>query len=80
MKNQSAVEQFEKMALVLKNSIEKRGKTSIADIQQWIDGNYSKSKRFAQQLTAAGYLKSDQAKPLGFKPTEKATQLFWVAA
>ncbi|WP_375581584.1 hypothetical protein [Acinetobacter baumannii] len=41
MKQHSTVEQFEKMALVLKNSIEKRGKTSISDIQEWIGCNYS---------------------------------------
>ncbi|ENU57355.1 hypothetical protein L291_3967 [Acinetobacter guillouiae MSP4-18] len=79
MKAHSTVEQFEKMVLVLKNSIEKRGKTSIADIQQWIDGNYSKSKRFAYQLREAGYLKSDNAKPLGFTATDKAKELFKVA-
>jgi len=79
VKQHSTVEQFEKMALVLKNSIEKRGKTSIADIQEWIGCNYSKSKRFAHQLREAGYLQSDNARPMGLKPTDKAKQLFWVA-
>ena len=80
MKQHNAVDQFEKIALVLKNAIEKRGKTSIADIQQWISCNYEKSKRFAYQLREAGYLKSDNAKPLGFTATDKARQIFWAAA
>lgn len=79
MRNQSTVQQFEKMALVLKNIIEKRGKTSIADIQEWVGGSYQIAKRFSQQLTDTGYLKSDNAKPLGFTATDKAKQLFWVA-
>ncbi|HCJ0348605.1 TPA: hypothetical protein NQH15_000301 [Acinetobacter baumannii] len=79
MKQDTTVEQFEKMALVLKNSIEKRGRTSIADIQEWIGCSYSKSKRFAYQLREAGYLISDNSRPIGLKPTDKAKQLFWVA-
>lgn len=79
MKQGNTVEQFEKIALVLKNAIEKRGKTSIADIQQWVGCNYEKSKRFAYQLREAGYFKSDNSKPIGFTATDKAKQMFWVA-
>ncbi|WP_312969035.1 hypothetical protein [Acinetobacter gerneri] len=80
MKQLSTIKQCEKMVLVLRNSIEKKGKTSSKDIQEWIGGSYSKTIHFAEQLVATGYLISDRAKPLGFLPTDKAKQLFWVTA
>ncbi|MDR0238113.1 hypothetical protein [Acinetobacter sp.] len=66
------------MVLVLKKPIEKKGKTSNKDIQEWIGGSYSKTKHFTEQLVATGYLTTDRAKPQGFLPTDKAKQLFWV--
>ena len=79
MKQLSTIKQCEKMVLVLKNSIEKKSKTSSKDIQEWIGGSYSKAIHFAEQLVVTGYLTTDRAKPQGFLPTEKARQLFWVA-
>lgn len=80
MNQLSAIKQCEKMVTVLKNSIEKNGRTSAKDIQGRIGGSYSKSIHFTRMLVESGYLKTDGEKPQGFTPTDKAKQLFWVAA
>lgn len=80
MKKQfSAVKQTEKIVLVLKNAIQSKGRFSTMDIAEWTGLSRFSANVISRQLVKEGYLISDGCKPLGFKATDKAKQLFWVA-
>ena len=75
-----AVKHGERMILVLKNIINKRGRTSMKEVQGWIGISSSASGTFVRQLIAAGYLETNSKRPVSLKATEKAKQLFGVKA
>ena len=74
-----AVKQGERMILVLKNIINKRGRASMKDVQGWIDVGSSATRILICQLITEGYLETNSKKPISLKATDKAKQLFWVA-
>ena len=81
MKNQfSAVKQTEKIVLVLKNAIQSKGRFSTMDIAEWTGLSRFSANVISRQLVKERYLISDGCKPLGFKATDKAKQLFGVTA
>ncbi|WP_228720312.1 helix-turn-helix domain-containing protein [Acinetobacter portensis] len=49
------------------------------DIAEWTGLSRFSANVISRQLVEEGYLISDGCKPLGFKATDKAKQLFWVA-
>ncbi|MEG0132035.1 MAG: hypothetical protein RR677_11255 [Acinetobacter sp.] len=75
-----AVKQGERMILVLKNIINKRGRTSVKEVQQWIGVTNRNTANFINQLIIEGYLESNSKTPLSLKATDKAKQLFGVNA
>ena len=75
-----AVKQGERMILVLKNIINKRGRTSVKEVQQWIGVTNRNTANFVNQLIIEGYLESNSKTPLSLKATDKAKQLFGVNA
>lgn len=75
----SAVKQTEKIVHVLKNAIQSRGRFSTLDIAEWTGLTRHSANVISRQLVSEGYLKSDGCKPLGFKATDKAKQIFWVS-
>ncbi|MGE8684004.1 MAG: hypothetical protein ACN6OV_05900 [Acinetobacter sp.] len=80
MKKQfSAVKQTEKIVHVLRNAIQSKGRFSTMDIAEWTGLSRFSANVISRQLVKEGYLISDGCKPLGFKATDKAKQLFWVA-
>lgn len=75
-----AVKQGERMILVLKNIISKRGRASMKDVQGWIGISSSASGTLVRQLITEGYLETNSKRPVSLKATEKAKQLFGDAA
>jgi len=75
-----AVKQGERMILVLRNIINKRGRTSVKEVQQWIGVTNRNTANFVNQLIIEGYLESNSKTPLSLKATDKAKQLFGVNA
>lgn len=73
----SFIRQGEIFTQVLKLAIRKTGRLAVADIEPLF-----KTKRDAQRclyrLAGHGYLIGDRCAPQGFKPTDKAKQLFEV--
>ena len=73
----SFIRQGEIFTQVLKLAIRKTGRLAVADIEPLF-----KTKRDAQRclyrLAGHGYLVGDRCAPQGFKPTDKAKQLFEV--
>lgn len=78
--SEHAVKQGERMILVLKNIINKRGRTSVKEVQQWIGVTNRNTVRFVNQLIIEGYLESNSKNPLSLKATDKAKQLFGMNA
>lgn len=78
-KQHSAVKQTEKIVHVLKNAIQSKGRFSTMDIAEWTGLSRFSANVISRQLVKEGYLTADGCKPLGFKATDKAKQLFWVA-
>ena len=64
--------------IVLRGIIEKRGRTSVLEVKQWIGVSERATLTFIRQLMAEGYLESNSSKPLSLKATDKAKQLFGV--
>ena len=75
-----AVKQGERMILVLKNIINKRGRTSVKEVQQWIGVTERNTAVFVKQLIIEGYLETNSRRPISLKATDKAKQLFGVNA
>ena len=75
-----AVKQGERLVIVLRGIIEKRGRTSVLEVKQWIGVSERATLTFIRQLMAEGYLESNSSKPLSLKATDKAKQLFGVTA
>ena len=75
-----AVKQGERMILVLKNIINKRGRTSVKEVQQWIGVTERNTAVFVKQLIIEGYLETNSMRPISLKATDKAKQLFGVNA
>ena len=73
-----AVKQGERLVIVLRGIIEKRGRTSVLEVKQWIGVSERATLTFIRQLMAEGYLESNSSKPLSLKATDKAKQLFGV--
>lgn len=73
-----AVKQGERMILVLKNIINKRGRTSIEEVQSWIGITKGNTAVFVKQLIIEGYLETNSRRPISLKATDKAKQLFGV--
>ena len=73
-----AVKQGERLVIVLRGIIEKRGRTSVPEVKQWIGVSERATLTFIRQLMAEGYLESNNSKPLSLKATDKAKQLFGV--
>lgn len=73
-----AVKQGERLVIVLKGIIEKKGRTSVLEVKQWIGVSERATLIFIRQLMAEGYLESNSSNPLSLKATDKAKQLFWV--
>ena len=73
-----AVKQGERLGIVLKGIIEKKGRTSVLEVKQWIGVSERATLIFIRQLMAEGYLESNSSNPLSLKATDKAKQLFWV--
>ena len=73
-----AVRQGERMIMVLKGIIQKPGRTSISEVQQWIGISRRQTAQFVNQLIVEGYLESNSKAPLSLKATGKAKQLFGV--
>ena len=73
-----AVKQGERLVIVLKVIIEKKGRTSVLEVKQWIGVSERATLIFIRQLMAEGYLESNSSNPLSLKATDKAKQLFWV--
>ena len=71
-----AVKQGERMILVLKNIINKRGRTSVKEVQQWIGVTERNTAVFVKQLIIEGYLETNSRRPISLKATDKAKQLF----
>ena len=71
-----AVKQGERMILVLKNIINKRGRTSIKEVQQWVGVTERNTAVFVKQLIIEGYLETNSRRPISLKATDKAKQLF----
>ena len=71
-----AVKQGERLVIVLRGIIEKRGRTSVLEVKQWIGVSERATLTFIRQLMAEGYLESNSSKPLSLKATDKAKQLF----
>ena len=73
----SFIQHGEVFTRVLKLAIQKTGRLAVADIEPMF-----KTKRDAQRclysLAVHGYLIGDRCAPQGFKPTDKAKQLFEV--
>ncbi|ENV87514.1 hypothetical protein F939_02298 [Acinetobacter radioresistens DSM 6976 = NBRC 102413 = CIP 103788] len=76
VRSKHAVRQGEKMILVLRRMIAKTGRTSVKEVNEWIGGTARPARTFVEQLELAGYVAGDKQNPEGFKPTEKAKQLF----
>ena len=75
-----AVKLGERMILVLKNIINKRGRTSIEEVQSWIGITKGNTAVFVKQLIIEGYLETNSRRPISLKATDKAKQLFGVNA
>lgn len=75
-----AVKQGERMILVLRNIINKRGRTSIEEVQSWIGITKGNTAVFVKQLIIEGYLETNSRRPISLKATDKAKQLFGVNA
>ena len=75
-----AVKPGERLVIVLRGIIEKRGRTSVLEVKQWIGVSERATLTFIRQLMAEGYLESNSSKPLSLKATDKAKQLFGVTA
>ena len=75
-----AVKQGERMILVLKNIINKRGRTSVKEVQQWIGVTERNTAVFVKQLIIEGYLETNSRRPISLKATDKAKQLLGVNA
>ena len=75
-----AVKHGERMILVLKNVINKRGQTSMKEVQGWIGISESAVRTFVRQLIAEGYLETNSKRPVSLKATDKAKQLFGAAS
>ena len=73
-----AVKQGVRLVIVLKGIIEKKGRTSVLEVKQWIGVSERATLIFIRQLMAEGYLESNSSNPLSLKATDKAKQLFWV--
>ncbi|AUX84882.1 hypothetical protein C3F34_01535 [Acinetobacter sp. ACNIH2] len=73
-----AVKQGERLVIVLKGIIEKKGRTSVLEVKQWIGISERATLSFIKQLMAEGYLESSGSNPLSLRATDKAKQLFWV--
>lgn len=73
-----AVKHGERMILVLKNIINKRGRTSMKEVQGWIGISSAATGAFVRQLIAEGYLETNSKRPVSLKATDKAKQLFEV--
>ena len=71
-----AVKQGERMILVLKNIINKRGRTSMKEVQSWIGISSTATGTFIRQLITEGYLETNSKRPVSLKATDKAKQLF----
>lgn len=78
-RSKHAVAQAEKVAIVLRKTLEHRGRVSIKEIQEWIGINNRNAALLVKQLIENGYLESNSVKPLSLKATNKAKQFFWVA-
>ena len=75
-----AVKHGERLVIVIRGIIEKRGRTSVLEVKQWIGVSERATLTFIRQLMAEGYLESNSSKPLSLKATDKAKQLFGVTA
>jgi len=73
-----AVAYGERMILVLKNIINKRGRTSIEEVQSWIGITKGNTAVFVKKLIIEGYLETNSRRPISLKATDKAKQLFGV--
>ena len=73
-----AVKQGERLVIVLRGIIEKKGRTSVLEVKQWIGVSERATLTFIRQLMAEGYLETNSSNPLSLKATDKAKQLFWV--
>ena len=71
-----AVKQGERMIIVLKNIINKRGRTSLKEVQSWIGLSSTATGAFVRQLITEGYLETNSKRPVGLRATDKAKQLF----
>ena len=73
----SFIEHGEAFTQVLKLAIQKTGRLAVSDVEPFF-----RTKRQAQRclfrLVGQGYLAGDRCSPQGFKPTDKAKQLFEV--
>ena len=75
-----SVKHGERMILVLKNIISKRGRASMKDVQGWIGISSSATGTLVRQLITEGYLETNSKKPVSLKATDKAKQLLGVNA
>lgn len=73
-----AVSQGEKMILVLRQMMAKRGKSSSKDVTEWLGCPRRTAQRYLNQLEMAGYAERDDGYPAGFRPTEKTKQIFTI--
>ena len=75
-----AVKQGERMIIVLKNIINKRGRTSMKEVQSWIGLSSTATGAFVRQLITEGYLETNSKRPVSLKATEKTKQLLGMAS
>lgn len=66
-----AVVQGERMILVLRQMMAKRGKSSSKNVSEWIGCPLRTAQRYLNQLEMAGYAARDDGYPSGYTPTEK---------